>query len=260
MKKIIVCGLVVLLSLFTLLPSSLIKKVDAATYSQAEKLVNVAESKAYYGRHYYIISSEDQIRVSEAFEYGYNSTKRSLRDAENAVNSLTNSSERKELNDRLDMAKTRILRAAYFIDSVWQGEKLTEISSEYNVTIDNGNIAQINDAYDAFTAQLGLEESKIGKVYGAQIRDLFGGKFVFPAKVAHERTIYEVSQYRLMEDIDILIESGNIEIAHSEMAKLDRLKKRAHEIKAAGGYQELPLSVYTQLQVMEDNLIDKLNN
>jgi hypothetical protein len=65
-----------------------------------------------------------------------------------------------------------------------------------------------------------------------------------------ERVIYEVSQYRLLQNIEELYYSGEETKAKSNLSKLDRLKKRAIDIKAAGGYKNLPSIVKDELESM----------
>lgn len=79
-------------------------------------------------------------------------------------------------------------------------------------------------------------------------------KYITPAKVAVERTIYEVSQIRLMYVIVDLIESGQTSEIDSKFKVLDRLKNRADEIKDTGGYKALPSIIKTDLESLEGDL------
>lgn len=138
-------------------------------------------------------------------------------------------------------------------DAIKQGNILKSKLSAYNQAINSGDMAKINGQYDAFTKQLKLVESKIGKVSGSSNRSSLNDQYVRPAKVAIERTIYEVSQYRLLNTISQDIADGSIDQAISNTEKLERLKKRAKEIKDAGGYQQLPSAVNNFLRSTEAN-------
>lgn len=96
-------------------------------------------------------------------------------------------------------------------------------------------------------------ESKIGKVSGSSNRSSLNEKYVKPAKVAIEGTIYEVSQYRLLNAINTNVAAGNLGKAISDTEKLERLKTRAEDIKEAGGYQQLPSNVNKTLRTSEAN-------
>jgi hypothetical protein len=63
--------------------------------------------------------------------------------------------------------------------------------------------------------------------------------YVRPAKITKERVINEVSQYRLIQQINNLLVSVKIEQANNDFAKLERLEKRAIDFKKAGLWQYL---------------------
>jgi beta-lactamase superfamily II metal-dependent hydrolase len=141
-----------------------------------------------------------------------------------------------------------------------QGQISAKKLVQYEQAIKSGDLDAINDQYDQITKQLKLVEVKIGQVPGAKNRENLSKKYILPLKKAKERTIYEVSQYRLMIKVEDLIFEGEIEKAEAEMAKLERLKKRAEEIKKAGGYEPLPASIYSELEDFEDYLLELLNS
>jgi beta-lactamase superfamily II metal-dependent hydrolase len=147
-------------------------------------------------------------------------------------------------------------------EAVKQGNILSSKFSAYNQAINSGEITKINNLYDSFTNQLKVVESKIGKVSGSSNRSTLNAKYVKPAKIAIERTIYEVSQYRLLNVINTNVSAGNIGKAISDTEKLERLKKRAEDIKEAGGYAALPTNVNKTLRSSEannqGNLVSKL--
>lgn len=133
-------------------------------------------------------------------------------------------------------------------DAAYQGEMLKIYTQSYNEYINIGDIGIINSDYDEFTREITATEKKIGKVSGASNRSKLNAKYIVPAKKLKERTIYEVSQHRLIKKIEGLVQSGKLSTARSEFAKLGRLKQRAADIKKAGGYASLPAGVYTDLQ------------
>jgi beta-lactamase superfamily II metal-dependent hydrolase len=141
-----------------------------------------------------------------------------------------------------------------------QGQISAKKLVQYEQAIESGDLDAINDQYDQITKQLKLVEVKIGQVPGAKNRENLSKKYIQPLKKAKERTIYEVSQYRLMLKVEELIFDGEIEKAEAEMAKLERLRKRAEEIKKAGGYEPLPASIYSELEDFEVYLLELLNS
>ncbi|WP_338781263.1 hypothetical protein [Metabacillus sp. FJAT-52054] len=124
--------------------------------------------------------------------------------------------------------------------AVQQGEKLAYQLRGFNRLIDSADTYDVNQAYDSFSRQIQTAEKAIGKVSGSSKRRALSKKYVAPAKVARERVIYEVSQYRLMKVIGKDALANRVTYVDSNLKKLDRLKKRAVEIKKAGKYKALP--------------------
>ena len=152
----------------------------------------------------------------------------------------------------------KIGRSLQSLEATVQGT-ITQISlTHFNRAIGSANIANVNNLYDSFTRKIRTTEVAIGQVYGSANRKALNDQYITPAKIAVERTIYEVSIYRLLLKIDVLISSNKIDQAKSELSKLDRLKRRAIEIKQAGGYQSLPSRISSDLNKLEENLRAKL--
>lgn len=135
-------------------------------------------------------------------------------------------------------------------DAVTQGNNLLSKLNVYKQAINSGDIDKVNNLYDALTKQKKTTEIKIGAVSGAANRSALLKKYVTPAKIEIERTIYEVSQYRLLKSMEtkLYVEEYTIE---EDMAKIQRMKNRAAEIKKSGGYQALPVNIPNSLREYE---------
>lgn len=142
----------------------------------------------------------------------------------------------------------------YYKDAVKQGDILQSELSQFNRAINSGNVYEIDKQYDDFTQQIKRTERAIGKVSGSTKRKELNNKYINNAKVAVERNIYEISQLRLVKKIDGLVKSNRVLEAQNEVAKLDRMKVRAADIKKAGGYAALPQGVYNGLFEQEKNM------
>lgn len=142
-------------------------------------------------------------------------------------------------------------------DAVTQGEQLRKLTAQYNQLILTNDIEKINRFYDQFTSQLRKTEIMIGRVPGKTIRRQLNEKYVRPAKIARERTIYEVSQYRFMNIIQAKLSQANIETAQQDFKKLDRLVERSAAIKVAGNYEPLPSKIQQDLQRKYTELKDQ---
>jgi len=124
-----------------------------------------------------------------------------------------------------------------------------------DAAIQSGDIAKVDSLYDDLSYQIGKTERVIGKVSGKTRRTHLLESYVRPAKIARERVIYEVSQLRLMRIIQDLQSDGQYDKAQSAYEKLGRLKKRAVEIKKAGGYEALPNEISETLLKMEEEIL-----
>ncbi len=131
------------------------------------------------------------------------------------------------------------------------GSKLLSELSAYNSAINSGSISKINSLYDRLTSQLKATELATGKVSGKSNREILEAKYIRPSKIAIERTIYEVSQYRLLNDVGVLISKNKISTAEDQLSKLERLKKRSIAIKKAGNYKALPANVDRSLLALK---------
>ncbi|MFV2047095.1 hypothetical protein KDJ21_007215 [Metabacillus litoralis] len=136
-------------------------------------------------------------------------------------------------------------------NAVKQGNSLRLLTISFNASIDDGDIAVIDSMYDDLSSEIKKTEKMIGKVSGSKNRKTLNEKYVTPAKVARERVIYEVSQFRLLFVIEDWFQKNDFESMEKDYAKLERLKKRSVEIKKAGGYKALPTSVNSELDSYE---------
>jgi NlpC/P60 family/SbsC C-terminal domain len=159
-----------------------------------------------------------------------------------------------------------LLRTANMIDAVKVGMQLDQERSEFQEELiqqqqlNNSTVQQ----YDEFSAAIRKNERVISRLYGQGNRQTFASRFITPAKIAKETVIYEVSMYRLMDKIEVLIEQQNITEAKDKFAMLERLEKRAAEIKAKGNslhpgkYSGLE-QMHQTLQQRKQSIMEKLN-
>lgn len=143
--------------------------------------------------------------------------------------------------------------------AVSAGEELKKELSKFNSYINSGNLYNVDAQYDAFTKKIRNTELLIGKVSGSSNRNYLNTTYVRPAKIAKERVIYEISQIRLLYIIDKRFDLNQLAEAESDYAKLERLQKRAKQIKEAGGYESLPTSINRSLHWWESYIVERLN-
>lgn len=147
-----------------------------------------------------------------------------------------------------------------YISANNQGNRLKDLTEAFNNKINKGDLILIDESYDNFSSEIKKTERAIGKVSGSANRKSLNDKYVTPAKIARERVIFEVSQIRLIKDIEKLIQYTNYRSAIESSNKLDRLKRRASEIKLAGGYKALPQQINNFLVNKESNIQQVIKN
>ncbi|MCM3164357.1 MULTISPECIES: N-acetylmuramoyl-L-alanine amidase [Bacillaceae] len=251
MKNRLTCFVPFLSILFIILGCYSPSDVSAATsYDQVEKLVNEAVTEAENLEPYYRIKSLKGIGVSTSFSEKYDQTLASINDAQASIYTLSDS-RKKQLQEKLNWANELRLRAAYFIDSSKHGAILRQYLAEFEAAISKGSISQVDRLYDRYSTKIRKVEETIGKVYGPTSRKVMLDYYITPSKIAKERVIYEVSHYRLLNKISSQIQQKQLSDANSNFGVLSRLKRRAIEIKQAGGYASLPSTINQTLVQME---------
>ncbi|MCM3162593.1 transglutaminase domain-containing protein [Metabacillus litoralis] len=139
-------------------------------------------------------------------------------------------------------------------DALNVANQLKQKQTVLDKAINQGNLELVDFLYDDLSATIRKTERAIGKVPRSSKRDYLLKEFVRPAKITKERVIYEVSQLRLLNQIDAYLKKGNTTEAKNLMAKLDRLKRRAIKIKETGGYSSLPAAINNYLINYESTL------
>ncbi|WP_338778661.1 CAP domain-containing protein [Metabacillus sp. FJAT-52054] len=136
-----------------------------------------------------------------------------------------------------------------------EGEKLKVETAYFQEIIKSGDLYLMNDAYDSYSAQIAEAEKAIGRVSGQRTRENLLKQYIRPAKIAKERVIYEISEYRLIYKIGLNLTRGAS--GSTDIAKLSRLSERAAAIKAAGKYEAIPAVAGNYLRAAESSLKKK---
>ncbi|MCD7035558.1 hypothetical protein LRR81_15030 [Metabacillus sp. GX 13764] len=147
--------------------------------------------------------------------------------------------------------------AALAFDASKQAMLLQKDTASYNQTINSGNLQKLDSSYDSFTSSIKKTELAIGKTSGKSVRQKLNETYIRPAKIAKERVIYEISEYRLLNYINSKLVQANIETADADFAKLNRLHQRSISIKAAGNYKALPAAISRELDNMKQAQLKK---
>ena len=230
--------------------------------SAATKKVNDAflTSKSLRPYHTNKIKDVNDVTVSTNFMNAYNKTGSLITTAERSLSGLT-SSDRTFLTNYIKEAKERKLDAARFIDAVKVGDKLSVEKKSFDDLVKKGVLnASVVKEYDELSYQIKKSEQVISRVYGGTYRNLFGQKYIIPAKISKEAVIYEISRYNLLSEIETDIANKEYKQAGDKLAMLGRLEKRSVQIKADGNklhpgkYPDLP-GIEAQLVSLKQKLV-----
>ncbi|MFV2047009.1 hypothetical protein ACEWK1_06470, partial [Metabacillus sp. YM-086] len=224
---------------------------DASAATDVSKLVKQAYDSSNQLKGYYDLSKVKSISLSKEFVNAYDKAKKDIVVAEKALANV--SANKSALVAQLDAAKNTQSKAARLIDAIKVGDALTAKTNELTQYINEDVIDEdMVETYHELSADINRAERVFSKVYGEQNRELIRGEFLLDAKIARESVIYEVSRYTLQDLITRQLEEGKVADAEENFAKLDRLEKRAVEIKAEGN--KLHPGKYPELKKMADSL------
>jgi SbsC C-terminal domain/Transglycosylase SLT domain len=178
------------------------QSAEAATYSEAEKLVRQAE--AYAGTVKWDISYENTKSVDYPNMKAFNAAKNYRSKAAAAINTLP-ASQRTALNKRLDdNVKIHVDRAANYIDSITAGKKIVEQQALLNKKINNGNLDEVEETYHSLSFEIRKQAIILYRVYGKSTRDAILAKYKAPAESLIEGVKHEVTSSMLLDDIQAL--------------------------------------------------------
>ncbi|WP_123916117.1 hypothetical protein [Bacillus sp. FJAT-42376] len=125
------------------------------------------------------------------------------------------------------MSRTPLASAVtQFHSAVVTGQQLKTNTDKYHSLIAKENLEEINRHYDGLIKKLEETEAAIGKVPDQKLRGTLNRKYVKPAKVAKEDTMYRISQYRLALLIENRLNQASLEQVRSDLNKLHRLERR----------------------------------
>ncbi|MGG3801365.1 hypothetical protein [Metabacillus fastidiosus] len=251
-KKIAKFGLTAAVAATTIVAAT---PADAAAASTTGKAVQQAAQSAnalvkYYG--------STDLKVSGEFTTAHNSAKKAVANAKAAL-AKYNGADKSKHEATVASAEEKLTNATRYIDAVnILGGELKTATNALAAEIKAGKVDDdtvIN--YNKLSAAIKKAEGVIGKVRGDQVRKAFGKSFLLDAKITRETIMYEVSQYQLLKQIDASVKAGQLDKADADFAKLERLKTRAVDIKAAGKklYPDRT-DVYPDLPTIEKQLRD----
>lgn len=225
------------------------------------KRANELSSSLY--KQYSLIQSREDLQITSIYINRYNELKAVSKKVNSRWSGLT-STQQQSLSNQYDYMNQMRTRTASHIDVMSRINK--ELLPDHEQLLTELKKGQLDEnavqAYDQLSQSIKKTEISIGKVYGSNIRHLLLDEFVVPAKIAKESIIYEVSIYRLLEQIEAQTDKTAREL---NLKKLDRLKARAKEIKEQGNklypgkypaYVEINQALLQKENAIRENMVN----
>lgn len=179
------------------------QSAEAATYSEAEKLVKQAEG--YAGTVKWQVSYESTKTIARPDMKAFNAAKEYTIRAEKAINTLPSATQRNVLNKRLDEnVDPYVKRAIAYIDAITGGEKIVNHQKLLNSSINNGNLDQVKLNYDNMSTEIRKQAILLYRVYGKSTRDAILAKYKAPAESLKNDVMHEVSASMALDKVKAL--------------------------------------------------------
>jgi SbsC C-terminal domain/Transglycosylase SLT domain/Bacterial SH3 domain len=179
------------------------QSAEAATYSEAERLVKQAEG--YAGTVKWDISYENTKSVDYPNMKAFNAAKTYKSKAETAISTLSSASQRTALNKRLDdNVVLHMKRATAYIDSITAGKKIVNQQNMLNASISSGNLDQVEENYHNLSFEIRKQAKLLYPVYGKSTREAILAKYKAPAESLRNGIMHEVTASMILDYIQAL--------------------------------------------------------
>jgi trimeric autotransporter adhesin len=224
---------------------------DAATVSQAEKLVKVAKDAGTVLK--WAISIEGTADGKTRPWAQYNAAKGAYNQALDAVNTLPAALKTKYLADLEANVLLHINRTMHYIDAITAGEKIKVKQQALAYQLDRDLIDdETEKTYHELSKEIRKQAILLDRVYGKSTRDLIRAQYKQSAEKVRDSAIYAVT-------VKIELDLAAKAIAAKNTAQAD---KHIEEAKKYLKYVDNPVIKKTltdRLNTIDTNLIPKVN-
>jgi g-D-glutamyl-meso-diaminopimelate peptidase len=230
-------------------------KVAADLKVKIDKLKNTSKKlKTYYFTN---IKTEKDLKVEKNFTNLYNSVNKESKNLGNQVAKLPNK-HRKKLKETLNEIQTYLNHSANYMAGIKAGENLETLQESLIDRMVNGLLdSKTIEMHNLLANTIDTSADTIGEIYGKQVRTLTSNKFVLPAKITKENTMYELSRYTLTLQMKEQVKARQIDLVKQNLLKLEKLETDSKLWKEKGN--KLHPGKYYQFPKTEKVLMDKKN-
>ena len=178
--------------------------VEAASISQAESLVKIAEQNA--GALKWQISYELTKEIKNPDMKVFNATKNSYLKAQQEIAKLS-AKEKVKLEKRLeDNVGIHYQRAMGYIDAITSGKKIVDKANQFNTLYGKNPTSDLTEkSYHELSSEIRKQATLLYRVYGKSTRDAILTKYKTPGKKALQSSKYVITAKMHLDKLDDLI-------------------------------------------------------
>lgn len=208
------------------------KRVYASLVPKYQNLqLEARKLKTYY---YSNIKSAADLKVIKAHSDAYakvNSQNNSLAAQAGKLPSRF----RKQLVPYQDEIRYHLIHSANFINGIKAGEALIPIQTSLKNKLTAGDVSlQTVSLHKKLTQMIGSSSSSIVKMYSPTVRNLALNKYILPAKITKENTVFEIDRATLTTEIEKQLKPENLNLVKGSLAKLEQLEISQADLKKRG--------------------------
>jgi g-D-glutamyl-meso-diaminopimelate peptidase len=203
------------------------KLFNQRNYSSLQSKYKVLQpqAKKLQAFYYHNIKTESSLKIEKNFTSLYNSVKNE-RNRLALQTSKLYSSNRSKLAPYQKEINLQLGYSEKYITAISAGEKLKTLQNSYLKAFEDGKLSANTVLQQQQLINTTSTATKsINNLYGTTVKRLATVKYIDPAMIAKENTMYEVTRFKLTSELENLLKSGNDLNLTVIQAKLDELEK-----------------------------------
>jgi g-D-glutamyl-meso-diaminopimelate peptidase len=205
-------------------------------FSEIETKYKNLQPKAKKLQTYYSsnIKTENNLKIEQNLTYLYNYVKKENEKLAIQTGKLP-SRFRKKLATYQQVIKQQLVNSENFMNGVKAGNNLITFQKTFTQPFIDGNLNANSSALQQQLINMTSATALvITKMSNSDVRNLAYKKYILPAKITKENTMYEISRYNLITQMENQLSLKKTDQIAAELAKLDQLEKNMTVLKQKG--------------------------
>jgi g-D-glutamyl-meso-diaminopimelate peptidase len=120
-----------------------------------------------------------------------------------------------------------------YIAAITAGEKLKTYQSSYLKTFEDGKLSANTVLQHQQLINTTLAATKtVNNLYGIHVKKIATEKYITPAIIAKENTMYEIARFKIISELENMLKSGgNINVIQEKLIELEKIENEAVKFK-----------------------------